>query len=66
MIRELGTALYGAQWQSPMAKALGINLRTVQRWAAGQNRSPDAVLIELAALLRAKQAKDAALLAALC
>jgi hypothetical protein len=30
-----GKALYGPKWQSPLARGLGIDLRSIQRWVAG-------------------------------
>jgi hypothetical protein len=34
LLAEAGRALYGADWQSPLARRLGLNLRTVQRISA--------------------------------
>ena len=34
-IARIGRALYGERWQSAMARELDVNIRTVQRWAAG-------------------------------
>jgi hypothetical protein len=51
-LAELKTAaetLYGPEWQSPLAGDLGVALRTVQRWAAGDMQPPD-VRAELAAI----------------
>jgi monoamine oxidase len=43
-----GEALYGPNWQSPLARGLGVNLRTVQRWAAGGlHYPPEGVLHRL-------------------
>lgn len=60
MTRELmiacGRALYGDQWQSPLARALGINLRSIQRWAAGTYNPPD-LRPQLAELLRDRSRK---------
>jgi hypothetical protein len=44
-------ALYGDDWQSPLARHLGVSLRTVQRWASGISRPPD-LRAQLAALCR--------------
>ena len=38
---EAGRLLYGPDWQSPLARELGVALRSVQRWAAGHNPVPD-------------------------
>jgi hypothetical protein len=35
LLREVGTALYGLQWQTELARALDVNNRTVRRWVAG-------------------------------
>jgi hypothetical protein len=35
-----GEAIYGPNWQSPLARALDINLRTIQRWYAGGPGAP--------------------------
>ena len=48
-LRAAGTLLYGEYWQSPLARDLGIALRSMQRMAAGQARLPplEAELAEL-------------------
>lgn len=56
-VHDYGEALFGPQWQSPLARALGVNLRTVQRWASGQNNVPARHLLRLQALVREKMAK---------
>lgn len=35
-LRRAGEALYGVQWQTALARDLGIADRTVRRWAAGK------------------------------
>ncbi len=35
-LRALGLAAYGMEWQSPLARAIGVNPRTVRKWAAGE------------------------------
>lgn len=32
---KVGEAVYGSNWQSPLSRALGINDRTIRRYAAG-------------------------------
>ena len=34
-LRTLGVFLYGPRWQTALAGDLKVNIRTVQRWAAG-------------------------------
>jgi len=34
LIHEVAPLLYGPHWQTPLAEALGVTRRTVQRWAA--------------------------------
>lgn len=46
--------LYGAQWQTPLASDLDVAVRTIQRWAAGQQPVPAGVWPDLAGLLRDK------------
>ena len=58
---ELASALYGERWQAPLARDLNLNLRTVQRWAAG-TEPPDAILAEMIAKLREKVQRDGELL----
>ena len=44
LLRTIGESLYGTYWIKPLADALGVNQRTVQRWALGQYApSPHAV-----------------------
>lgn len=34
LVARAGAAIYGAEWQNPLARALGINERTMRRLAA--------------------------------
>lgn len=52
----VGEALYGPNWQTPLADALGVNLRTMQRWAAGTNAVNPNIWPEIAALCQARGA----------
>lgn len=36
-----GEQLFGNEWRPSLAKLLRQNLRTIQRWANGQNEIPD-------------------------
>ena len=35
-LEMIGLSMFGEQWQSAIAKKLGVNDRTVRRWAAGE------------------------------
>lgn len=41
LFREIAETLYGPHPADLLADALGVNIRTVQRWLAGQNSVPD-------------------------
>jgi hypothetical protein len=49
-----GAALYGARWQTALADALGVNDRTVRRWAACDLAVPGPVEAALLGLLAAR------------
>lgn len=53
-LREAGEALYGPQWQTPLALALGVADRTVRRWAADEFTIPAGIWPELAKLCRSR------------
>lgn len=46
LLVECGLALYGQQWQSPLARDLDVSDRTVRRWVAGQD-VPSGIYIDL-------------------
>jgi hypothetical protein len=53
LLRRVAELLYGPSWQTPLALALGVNLRNVQRWIAGGPRVPSAeTWLKLADLVR--------------
>jgi DNA-binding transcriptional regulator YdaS (Cro superfamily) len=47
LLEDAGQALYGPQWQSAMARDLGVSDRTVRRWAAGSSVAPASAYLEL-------------------
>lgn len=51
LLVAVGQALYGAQWQSPLARDLGVAIRTVQRWAAGEYAPAAGVYADLLRLV---------------
>jgi plasmid maintenance system antidote protein VapI len=40
-LRKAGFALYGEQWRSELARALGVTDRTIRRWAHNEYSIPD-------------------------
>lgn len=58
-LEVIGQSAFGEQWQNPLAHALGINYRTVRRWAHGG--APAHIASELRAVLtdKAKNIRDA-------
>jgi DNA-binding transcriptional regulator YdaS (Cro superfamily) len=42
-----GQALYGQQWQSALARDLGVSDRTMRRWVAGEQSVPAGVALDL-------------------
>lgn len=50
-LRTIGAALYGAQWQSALARDLSVSDRHMRRWLAGAAPIPAGVLDECRALL---------------
>jgi hypothetical protein len=35
-LREIGEQLYGPRWQTKLARALPVNVRSVRRWLSGE------------------------------
>ncbi len=54
LLREAAAALYGPQWQSALARDLGVNGRTVRRWAAREFSPPARIYADLARLADAR------------
>lgn len=63
LIRELGEALLGPRWISPLARMLNVNTRTVERWAADNPPAPAWVLEYLVEWLAAARKGEPELLA---
>lgn len=53
-LHEAGNALYGRQWQSALARELGVDPRTVRRWASGKIAPSPWVAREINRLLSAR------------
>lgn len=50
-----GKLLYGEQWQSDMARALGVDSRRIRHWLADTRKMPFGVYIEILALLEERK-----------
>lgn len=57
LMQRAGTALFGEQWVSPLARAIEINVRTAQRWAAGEWPVDPERLRPLATLIPSRRAE---------
>ena len=40
-LERRAAALYGPDWQSPLARRVRVDARTVRRWKAGDREIPD-------------------------
>lgn len=61
LFRAIGAALYGPQWQSEFARQIGVNDRTMRRWATGAFRLPPGIWNTVLPLVEARQAELASL-----
>ena len=61
MFCYVGREMFGACWPGDMAEALGVSLRTIQRWSSGKNPIPLTIWPELAAQCDRKSESLAAL-----
>lgn len=57
ILRLAGEALYGARWQTPLARDLGTTDRNLRYWHTGARASPMDLEIRLIALLRQRGEK---------
>jgi hypothetical protein len=51
-LRADGEAIYGADWQNPLARDLKVDGRTMRFWIAGRRAVPDTIAVRLPAILR--------------
>jgi hypothetical protein len=51
---ETGTLLFGARWQSDLARALGTSTRMMRYWVAGTHPPPDDLNERLIRLIDAR------------
>lgn len=50
-LASIGERIFGPRWQRVFSAALGVNYRTLQRWATGKNTIPDSVASDARRLL---------------
>lgn len=55
LLKAVGQALYGPQYNSEMARQLRVHLRTFMRWQRGERAIPDYLSDKLIELLRKRQ-----------
>lgn len=55
LFRAIGAALYGPLWQSELSRRLGVNDRTMRRWASGAFHLPPGIWDSLLPLVAARQ-----------
>jgi hypothetical protein len=55
LLRRIGEAFHGPEWQNRLARQLDISDRTVRRWAAGEMAVPPGVAAELYEMIREQQ-----------
>lgn len=56
-IEMVGKAIFGENWKAPLALKLGVNERTMRRWADGEFEVSAGVMAELPRLLRENKAQ---------
>lgn len=62
LVRRAGEALYGASWQSELARALGVTPRAVRNWMERKNAPRPDVLPKILLILRDRQDKASLLI----
>lgn len=56
LLVECGEALYGSQWQTALARDLGVSDRTVRRWVAETSEMPQGAYTDLLRLTQERAA----------
>ncbi|HHP4838305.1 TPA: transcriptional regulator [Acinetobacter baumannii] len=57
-LRQAGEILYGNQWQSDLARALGVDARRVRDWLQERRPIPVGIKSEIILLLKEKSRKS--------
>lgn len=53
---ECAKLMFGDYWQRPAAKALGVHVQQMARWAHGDYEPPDEIVEQLAGMARRRAA----------
>lgn len=56
MLRRVGEALYGEQWQSALSRDLRVSDRTMRYWLAGRSPVPSGAVEELRSAVAQRRA----------
>lgn len=54
-LRQAGVTMFGEQWQTPLAEALGVSDRTMRRWISGRFPIPPDIRGRIAAAIGARR-----------
>ena len=60
---RIGEALWGEQWQAPLARALGVSKSTVQDWRQGRAAPRARIYAEMLEIAESRQAEIGAAIA---
>lgn len=52
LLIDTGRALYGDNWKTSLARELGVTVRTMRRWVAGDTSLPPDLASRLVAIVR--------------
>lgn len=58
-LEQAGKVLYGDQWQSNLARSLGVDSRRIRQWMAGERKPQPGVVLDVIKLLDENREKAA-------
>ena len=65
LLRQAGLALFGDIWQSALAQALGVDVRSVRRWTSGEHQPHSGVWRDIRDLAQQRKQQLVAVIAQL-
>jgi len=65
LIKSVGPALFGRNWQSELADWLAVNRKTIRRWMSGEDEPRAVMWTELLEITRERHAQLAELIEAI-